>query len=95
MRLAHIPRHFATLFIILLVAAFLTGNVMVFTGVHAAPEEALSLTASVTPVASPSATPTATPPATSADTTGILILGILLVAVILIGLLWGGRVVRR
>ena len=93
MRPVHLPRRFAILFLILLAAAFLTGNVLVFSGAHAAPPWASAPTATGTPEASE--TPVPEPGPASADTTGILILGILLVAIILIGLLWGGRTVRK
>lgn len=96
MRSVHLPRRFAMLLLILLAAAFLTGIMLAFTGVHAAPEGALVPAATGTPDAS--TTPEQTEQdeiLVSADTTGILVLGILLVAIILIGLLWGGRMGRR
>jgi hypothetical protein len=97
MRPAHLPRYFAILLLILLVSTFLAGNVLVFSGVHAAtqvtptPTLAVTTTAQVLPTTTPQ--PVQSPP--SADTTGILILGILLVAIILIGLLWGSRIGRK
>ncbi|MBI4733200.1 MAG: hypothetical protein HY781_13960 [Chloroflexi bacterium] len=95
MKPVHIPRTFAALFLILLVVVFLTGTVLAFKGVHAAPGAALALTATSLPTFSPSATPEQEEGPVSADTTGILALGILLVAVILIGLLWGSSKGRR
>jgi ABC-type antimicrobial peptide transport system permease subunit len=94
MKPAHLPRRFAAFSIAILGLAFLVGNVLAFSGVHAAP--VLTPTPSTLPTVTavpPTPTPLPIPP--SADTTGILILGILLVAVILIGLLWGRRLIRR
>lgn len=93
------PRLLAVFFIVLLALSFLIGTTLAFKTVQAA--------ALLTPTGTPAAG-TATPPLTpttltqtpamppgSANLTGILVLGILLVAIIVIGLLWGGRVTRR
>lgn len=93
MKSAHLPSLFA-FFFLLLALAFLAGTLLAFTGVQAAPTALASPT--VTPGAdSPSPTPTQDAARGSANMTGITILGILLVAIIVIGLLWGGRVAQK
>jgi hypothetical protein len=51
--------------------------------------------ATVSPAATPTITPEEVEIIPSADTTGILILGILMFAIILIGLLWGSSRLAR
>ena len=97
MRTTHIPRHAVILFLVLLGIAFLVGNILVFSPALAATPTPVPMTLTVTGTAedfiSPTPTPIPYPP--SADTTGILLLGILLVSVILIGLLWSNRIPRK
>jgi hypothetical protein len=93
MKTVHLPRRLAVVLLILLAAAFLSGNVLAFRHTASLAALAPTITGSPLPSLSPTATPTPIPP--SADTTGILILGILLVSIILIGLLWGSRLKRK
>lgn len=101
MRSTHLPRNLVIVLFVLLGLTFLVGNILVFNGVLAAtptPVEVTEIAApdtTGTPSPEVSATPQPTPVLPSADTTGILILGILVVSVILIGLLWGNRIRRK
>lgn len=95
MKSVHLPRNFVILFLILLAAAFLAGNVLVFSSVHAATPPAPAPTVTGTPQVFPTPTATLPPAPPSADTTGILILGILVVVIILVGLVWGSRIRRK
>jgi len=95
MKSAHLPRYAITIFLVLLGLTFLVGNVLVFTPVLAATPVLQAPTVTGTPDAAISLTPTLPPYPDSADTTGILLLGILLVSVILIGLVWGNRLPRK
>jgi hypothetical protein len=95
MKPVHFPRRSALLFLVLLAAGFLGGNVMAFSSHASATQAGLVPTMTGTLAPSPTLTATAEGSIASADTTGILILGILLVAILLIGLLWGGRLGRK
>jgi hypothetical protein len=95
MKPAPAPRFFAIVLIVLLVLVFLAGAALAFRGVSAATLVRLAPTPTSVPVEAPSLTPVPEIALNSADTTGILALGILLVAVILIGLLRGGRLMRK
>jgi hypothetical protein len=94
MRVVQIPRLFAVFFAILLLISFLVGISLAFKGAQAA---AVVTTTTPAPsgVRSISPTPTLVAQDASANMTGIIILGILLVAIIAIGLLWGGRVTHK
>ena len=94
MRVAHIPRLFAVFFSILLLISFLVGISLAFAGAEAA---AVATTATPAPYGAQTISPTPTLVAqdASANMTGIIILGILLVAIIAIGVLWGGRVTHK
>lgn len=93
MKTVHLPNRLAVVLLILLAAAFLSGNVLAFR--NTASPAALAPTVTDSPLPSLSPTPTPAPIPPSADTTGIFILGILLVSIILIGLLWGSRLKRK
>lgn len=97
MKSEHLPRYAITVFLVLLGITFLVGNILVFTPVLAATPVLQAPTVTGTPEASISITltPTLPPYPDSADTTGIFLLGILLVSVILIGLVWGNRLPRK
>jgi hypothetical protein len=94
MKPVYIPRLFAIFFIVLLVLTFLVGTTLAFTGVQAASAANPTPTVTAGP-ASPSATPEQETGPGAANMTGIIILGILLVAIIAIGLLWGGQTTHR
>lgn len=93
MKNVHNPRLFVIIFAILLVLAFLVGTTLAFKDAQAAPTA--SVTTPLATLATISPTPTHVTQAASANMTGIIILGILLVAIIAIGLLWGGRVTNK
>ena len=93
MKTVHLPRQLAAVLLFLLAAAFLSGNVLAFRNSTSPAALAPTITGSPVPSLSPTSTPEPIPP--SADTTGILVLGILLVSIILIGLLWGSRLKRK
>jgi hypothetical protein len=95
MRTAHIPQQAVIIFLILLGITFLVGNILVFSSVRAATPTPQALIVTETPVETILPTPTPIPYPESADTVGILILGILLVSVILLGLVWGNRIPRK
>jgi|GEM_PF-3372992 hypothetical protein len=95
MKTAHLPRRTALVLLLVLVTAFLSGNALLFFRAHAAAEVAQAATLTTTPEPALSITPTPEAAPASADTTGILILGILLVVIILVGLLWGSRMARK
>lgn len=101
MRSTHLPRKLVILVAFLLGLTFLVGNILAFSSVRAAASATPTVTSTrlatgtgtITPDLSP--TPEPTPILQSADTTGILIMGILVVSVILIGLIWGNRIRRK
>ena len=98
MRTTHLPRQVIIILLVLLGITLLVGNILVFSSVRAAtptPPTPPAPTVTGTPLESITPTPTLPPYPDSADTTGILILGILLVSVILIGLLWGNRLPKK
>ena len=95
MKSAHLPRYAITVFLVLLGLTFLVGNILVFSPALAATPVLQAPTVTGTLDAAITLTPTLPPYPDSADTTGILLLGILLVSVILIGLVWGNRLPRK
>ncbi len=89
MKPVHLPRSLTILLFLLLFLVFLTGTALIFKSVPAA--SAASPTSSLAATLSVTLTPNPEPIPISADTTGIIALGVLLVSIILFGLLWGGR----
>jgi hypothetical protein len=89
-----LPRLFVFLSLLLILAAFLLGTLLSFTQVQAAPAATPGGTGADEET-SPTATLTPEPGRGSANMTGILLLGIVLVMIILFGLLWGGRITHK
>ncbi len=94
MKPVHLPRLFVVFSLLLLLTAFVAGTLLAFTQVQAAPGATPTETGGGGE-SSLTATPTPEPGRGSANTAGILLLGVLLVMVILVGLLWGGRTAQR
>jgi len=87
-------RVFITFFILALILTFLVGTVLAFSDAKAAAYADQSATeVNLPPAASPTSQIAEIP--ASANMTGIIILGIMIVAIIAIGLLWGRRVTHK
>ena len=96
MKPVHIPRLHIILIFLLVIGALLTGTLRAFHDAKAAPvatPTAFTVTTpEQTPIpVSPQATPTPTDHTVPGDTTGIIILAVIIVAIILFGALLGRR----
>ena len=93
MKPVHIPRSFIILVFVLIIVTFLTGNVRTFALARASTPAATIATIANQTESSMDLTPTPlpTPILASADTTGIIALASVIVIVVLIGAVWGGR----
>ena len=91
MKSKHLTRNLLAIVLALVALTFLSGAVLTFGHAQAAvsPTRAASTLAENAQAASP--TPTKTPVPPSADTTGVIALTIVIVAVILVGATWGRR----
>jgi hypothetical protein len=86
MKPLHLPHYLLVALFVIVGAVLVMGSLHAFSAAHAAPPPAAaSQTIDLTP------TPTPVPAPTSTDTTGVVALSIIVVAVILFGILWGGR----
>lgn len=100
MKPIHIPRSILIIILVAISLAFLFGTVRAFDSVHAyVPVTGGTLSGAAMfaaydepePTDEPTVTPTALPTPPSADTTGTIVLAIVIVAVVLVGTAWGGR----
>jgi hypothetical protein len=97
MKSFHIPRALVILFLVVVVGIFLAGSLLAFQIVGAAASNTPTPTAKLQSGNDAEATPepVATPALMSADTTGIIALAILIVIIVLVGAVLGGRWPRR
>jgi hypothetical protein len=100
MKLLNIPRSLFSIIVVLLAAIFLVGSLRAFDSVHASfaastATAVIQVEDNTRPALAPGSTPIPAPVLASADTSGVIVLSVLIVIIVAVGAFLGTRRPRK